>query len=92
MVGRFFRKPEDSASVAADNVVVQKEVVAVSDDVQARSGLPDMVSERVNLHRYLLDKINLTILDSMDQAQLFEELRPMVRDYIRNNNYPLNAK
>jgi pilus assembly protein CpaF len=92
MVGRFFRKTEDSASVASDSVVVQKEVVAVADDGQARSGMPDMVSERVNLHRYLLDKINLTILDSMDQAQLFEELRPMVRDYIRNNNYPLNAK
>ncbi|WP_241741524.1 CpaF family protein [Paragemmobacter straminiformis] len=63
----------------------------VSTAPAARTG-PDMVAERVNLHRFLLDKINLTILDSMEDSQLLEELRPLVRDYVRSNNLPLNAK
>lgn len=53
---------------------------------------PDMVSERVNLHRYLLDRINLGILDTLDNEEIATEIRPLVKDYIRRNNFPLNAK
>ena len=53
---------------------------------------PDMVSERVNLHRYLLDRINLGILDTLDNEEIATEIRPLVKDYIRTNNFPLNAK
>lgn len=87
MVGRFFRKTED-APTAPMSGVTSAEPVAV----ETGRGGPDMVAERVNLHRFLLDKINLTILDSMEDAQLLEELRPLVRDYVRTNNLPLNAK
>ncbi|MFD1196052.1 CpaF family protein [Seohaeicola saemankumensis] len=56
------------------------------------AGMPDMVAERVNLHRYLLDKINLAVLDQMEETQLHNELRPLVRDYVKAQNLPLNAK
>ncbi|MFU8865937.1 MAG: CpaF family protein [Rhodobacterales bacterium] len=56
------------------------------------SGMPDLVAERVNLHRYLLDKINLAVLDQMEEEQLHNELRPLVRDYVKMQNLPLNAK
>ncbi len=52
----------------------------------------DMVAERVNLHRYLLDRINLGILDTLDNEEIATEIRPLVKDYIRQNNFPLNAK
>ena len=52
----------------------------------------DFVNERVTLHRFLIDKINLSILDSLDEDEIRDELRPLVRDYARNNNFPLNAK
>ncbi|WP_425536830.1 CpaF family protein [Ensifer adhaerens] len=52
----------------------------------------DMVAERVNLHRYLLDRINLGILDTMDDEEIATEIRPLVKDYIRRNSFPLNAK
>ncbi|MEK1931390.1 MAG: CpaF family protein, partial [Pararhizobium sp.] len=52
----------------------------------------DMVAERVNLHRYLLDRINLGILDMLDNEEIATEIRPLVKDYIRQNNFPLNAK
>jgi pilus assembly protein CpaF len=54
--------------------------------------MPDLVAERVNLHRFLLDKINLAVLDQMEQEQLHNELRPLVRDYVKTQNLPLNAK
>lgn len=87
MVGRFFRKTEDGPTAPMTGTSPAPEPVAA----QAKGG-PDMVAERVNLHRFLLDKINLTILDSMEDSQLLEELRPLVRDYVRSNNLPLNAK
>ncbi|MBC2837499.1 CpaF family protein [Gemmobacter straminiformis] len=88
MVGRFFRKSEDGLAAPMTGTAPAAEV---STAPAARTG-PDMVAERVNLHRFLLDKINLTILDSMEDSQLLEELRPLVRDYVRSNNLPLNAK
>lgn len=88
MVGRFFRKSEDGLAAPMTGTAPAPEA---SSAPAVRSG-PDMVAERVNLHRFLLDKINLTILDSMEDSQLLEELRPLVRDYVRSNNLPLNAK
>ncbi|EJC78575.1 Flp pilus assembly protein, ATPase CpaF [Rhizobium leguminosarum bv. trifolii WSM2297] len=64
---------------------------ATASDTEASLG-PDMVSERVNLHRYLLDRINLGILDTLDNEEIATEIRPLVKDYIRSNNFPLNAK
>ena len=52
----------------------------------------DFVNERVTLHRFLIDKINLSILDSLEEDEIRDELRPLVRDYARNNNFPLNAR
>ncbi|OWV78614.1 type II secretion system protein E [Rhizobium sp. N122] len=64
---------------------------ATASEEEASLG-PDMVSERVNLHRYLLDRINLGILDTLDNEEIATEIRPLVKDYIRTNNFPLNAK
>ena len=107
MVGRFFRSVEDNSEAAPDSgEVLQIEEVKLTPEktgnvavlakplkpAAAHSKLPDFVAERVNLHRYLLDKINLGILDTFERDELHEEIRPMVRDYVRENNFPLNAK
>lgn len=106
MVGRFFRKSagEEPATELERRIAVQPEVLAgtpVSTPTIApqapkvpavAAGMPDLVAERVNLHRYLLDKINLAVLDQMESEQLHNELRPLVRDYIKMQNLPLNAK
>lgn len=93
MVGRFFRASERPAPVAQEAPV--KEVAIASAPVrpaEVPSGMPDMVAERVNLHRYLLDKINLSVLDSMSEPDILNELRPLVRDYAKLQSLPLNAK
>ena len=52
----------------------------------------DMVAQRVALHRFLLDRINLGVLDTMTGEELVEEIKPLVREYVRDHNFPLNAK
>ncbi len=92
MAGRFFRKSEASP-VAAETVVALKvpEPVRPAPGVQAAYEPPDFVNERVTLHRFLIDKINLSILDTMEEDEIHEELRPLVRSYAKEHNFPLSA-
>jgi pilus assembly protein CpaF len=105
VVGRFFRKPagDEPATELERRIAVHPEVLAgegspvstaapAPKTPAAASGMPDLVAERVNLHRFLLDKINLAVLDQMEAEQLHNELRPLVRDYVKAQNLPLNAK
>lgn len=94
MPGRFFKLLDGRGMAEAPVAGAPRPDDATRSPVEAAadSGMPDMVAERVNLHRFLLDKINLSVLDSMDSAQLHDELRPLVRDYMRQSNLPLNAR
>ena len=97
MVGRFFRSNEARPEGAGDKGTSLDDLLPPQDMAPIRPLTPegtgpDLVAERVNLHRMLLDKINLAVLDTMDDKQLHEELRPIVRDYIKAQNIPLNSK
>lgn len=94
MVGRFFRSTEKKTeqkkveAQGAKGLKTVSEEVSKADPAQAE---PDFISERVELHRFLIDKINLSILDTMDEEEIQDELRPLVRDYAKDNNFPLSA-
>ncbi|MGG7579127.1 CpaF family protein [Rhizobium sp. Nf11,1] len=103
IMGRFYKhqqEPEsrehpeaaDLSLVAAQNMPARPVSDSATAGGEEASLGPDMVSERVNLHRYLLDRINLGILDTLDNEEIATEIRPLVKDYIRSNNFPLNAK
>ncbi len=101
MVGRFFRRSEDDiapAKTPARSILAKKGPLprVESEPVAARPATPtepaDFVNERVELHRFLLDMINLTILDTMQKEELHNELRPFVRAYAKDHNFPLSAK
>ncbi|SCB60674.1 pilus assembly protein CpaF [Rhizobium aethiopicum] len=103
IIGRFYKHQQEPESrehpeAAEPSPVAVQDMPAqpVSDSATASgeeaSLGPDMVSERVNLHRYLLDRINLGILDTLDNEEIATEIRPLVKDYIRSNNFPLNAR
>ncbi|MBW9065018.1 CpaF family protein [Rhizobium herbae] len=99
-IGRFYkqRQPEDEQHSEIADLAVEGAQIApqasggpVATEQETSLGR-DMVAERVNLHRYLLDRINLGILDMLDNEEIAAEIRPLVKDYIRQNNFPLNAK
>ncbi len=95
MVGRFFHKAE-LATTAPKTQPDERQLPTTAQPVPVGSdpgkGSPDLVAERVNLHRFLLDKINLAALENMEQSRLHDELRPLVREYMKAQNIPLNAK
>lgn len=51
----------------------------------------DPVAQRVALHRHLLDEINLSVLDTMSTEELAEEIKPLVRAFIKKNQFPMSA-
>jgi pilus assembly protein CpaF len=51
----------------------------------------DYLSLKVDLHHHLVDRFNLAGLEQASVDQLREDIRPVVRDYIRAKNVPLNA-
>jgi len=104
IIGRFYKRADDAVQPTADGVAgrdVSNGEVTVTlpppgyDAAKTNEAVPhgpDMVSERVNLHRYLLDRINLGLLDSSQNDELAAEIRPLVREYVRTHNFPLNAR
>ncbi len=106
ILGRFYRSSADPLAKPAgpaEEVAVLDErrpetaspAAPAADEQQPpkpEAAGPDMVSERVALHRYLLDRINLGMLDSRESADLAADIRPLVREYVRVRNFPLNAR
>lgn len=62
-----------------------------SSDTSVDQEQQNMVAMRVALHRHLLDEINLSVLDTMYTEELVDEIRPLVRDFIKKNQFPLSA-
>ncbi|MDU8913278.1 CpaF family protein [Aestuariicoccus sp. MJ-SS9] len=95
MAGRFFRTsaPENENKTEATvlNLDAFKAEPENTKHAEPAHDGPDFVSERVALHRYLLDKINLSILDTMEEDEIHAELRPLVRAYAKEHNFPLNS-
>lgn len=67
------------------------EAVAAAPDSGVDEEQQKMVAMRVALHRFLLDEINLSVLDTMYTEELVDEIRPLVRDFIKKNQFPLSA-
>ncbi len=103
LLGRFFQ-PSEGKKPAAGSVdqEIELEVANLIDDDQEAlltesnsadiKTRRDMVAQRVALHRHLLDRINLSVIDTMTSDAIIEEIKPLVREYVREQNFPVNAK
>src|SRR5579871_4646180 len=59
--------------------------------VGAEPGL-DLLALRVDLHRILIDRINLATIDQVSRGELAETIRPMVRAHVRDSGVAINAR
>ncbi len=96
MAGRFFKKTEATVdpSQLGDGVLELKNFSVEEADPPQAPIIPvrhDFVDERVALHRHLLDKINLSMLDTMEPEEIHAELKPLVRAYAKDQKFPLNS-
>lgn len=53
--------------------------------------LSDLINARVQLHQALIDKINISKLETLNNDELKAELMPEVRNYLREANMALNS-
>jgi pilus assembly protein CpaF len=51
-----------------------------------------LLSIKVDLHRHLIDRYNLTALETASKEDILTDIRPVVREFVRVRNLPLNAR
>lgn len=104
ILGRFFVKNDTSKTEPTEGrqePVFKQEDKATENpddesvDQQEKNNNPiqqDIIAQRVALHSYLLDRVNLGLLDTLTAEELVEEVKPLVREYVKAKEFPLSAK
>jgi pilus assembly protein CpaF len=52
----------------------------------------EFLNLKVELHRHLIERFNLATLETASKEQILDEIRPVVREFVRDANVPLNAR
>jgi pilus assembly protein CpaF len=97
MFGRFSSVRPSGLDAAAAPLIANAPAPPVANNDSAVPAAPAALSDRmldvkVDLHQHLLDRYNLANIDQISTAVLAGEIRPIVRDYVRDRNIPLNAQ
>lgn len=88
-------------SVRGTEVLREPTILAGVTNGEAAEPLPNgrpakaettFVDVRVKLHRYLLDRINLRMVDQIRREELIETIRPLVKTYVRDTNFAINSR
>ncbi|MEP9388006.1 CpaF family protein [Mesorhizobium sp. KR9-304] len=89
MFGRFTKS---QVEVGVEPPVEPAPVLPVSDDL--REDLPGdpLLHLKVELHRHLIDRFNLAVLETASRDEILNEIRPIVREFVRTANVALNAR
>lgn len=92
MLGRFIKGPSEPRVPQPAPVVVASNGAATvpASDVELQGD--DFLTLKVELHRHLIDRFNLTALESASKDEILNEIRPIVREFVRIRNVPLNAR
>ena len=97
MLGRF-TKGNGAAAPQLELVAPLPAVELAREEAPALPTAPearhneDFLILKVELHRHLIDRFNLAALETAAKEQILNEIRPEVRDFVRNRNVPLNAR
>jgi len=98
MLGRFSRsKFEGNANGDSRQATLATSVEADSQRRANGAGpdykqADDFIAIKVDLHRHLLDEINLSVIDRISVQELANQVRPIVKNYITTRAYALNAR
>lgn len=91
MLGRFTKGPsEPRVEPKLDPIVPAVPTLSRSADFESPGD--DFLTLKVELHRHLIDRFNLTALESASKEEILNEIRPIVREFVRARNVPLNAR
>ncbi|PBB20494.1 CpaF family protein [Mesorhizobium sp. WSM4313] len=91
MLGRFIKGPNEQKTPPAPVIVVSNGAAAAP-AADAEPQGDDFLTLKVELHRHLIDRFNLTALENASKDEILNEIRPIVREFVRGRNVPLNAR
>ncbi|ESZ38736.1 CpaF family protein [Mesorhizobium sp. M0761] len=89
MLGRFIKAPDERQAVQTAAPPITTPLAPAAD--LAPQG-DEFLALKVDLHRHLIDRFNLTTLESASKDEILNEIRPIVREFVRGRNVPLNAR
>ncbi|TIT54291.1 MAG: CpaF family protein, partial [Mesorhizobium sp.] len=93
MLGRFTKGPSDlRVEPKLEPMAVLPATPTVSPVVDLQPHGDDFLSLKVELHRHLIDRFNLTALENASKDEILNEIRPIVREFVRARNVRLNAR
>src|SRR5688572_29680902 len=89
MFGRFTKGQMD---VRVETPVEAEPVVSVSHDLRDEIAGDPFLHLKVELHRHLIDRFNLAVLETATRDEILNEIRPIVREFVRTASVALNAR
>jgi len=93
MLGRFIKGASEQQAVSkTEQLAVQPVAPALSPAADFESHGNDFLTLKVELHRHLIDRFNLTALENASKDEILNEIRPIVREFVRGRTVPLNAR
>ncbi|CDX60183.1 Type II secretion system protein E [Mesorhizobium plurifarium] len=92
MLGRFIKGPNEQKTPLASVVAAAPSGAATAPAAEAEPQGDDFLTLKVELHRHLIDRFNLTALENASKDEILNEIRPIVREFVRGRNVPLNAR
>ncbi|MGC5843916.1 CpaF family protein [Mesorhizobium abyssinicae] len=92
MLGRFIKGPSEPRASQPLAVVATSNGAAVSPASDAEMQGDDFLTLKVELHSHLIDRFNLAALETASKDEILNEIRPIVREFVRGRNVPLNAR
>ncbi|TPI69311.1 CpaF family protein [Mesorhizobium sp. B2-8-9] len=92
MLGRFIKGTNEQRALQPAPVAAASNGVAIVPAPDVESQGDDFLTLKVELHRHLIDRFNLTALESASKDEILNEIRPIVREFVRGRNVPLNAR
>ncbi|MFD2055880.1 CpaF family protein [Mesorhizobium calcicola] len=91
MLGRFLKGPaEPLAQQATQRAPLPLAAPPPVPDLAPHGD--EFLALKVDLHRHLIDRFNLTALENSSKDEILNEIRPIVREFVRGRNVPLNAR
>ncbi|TGV75006.1 CpaF family protein, partial [Mesorhizobium sp. M00.F.Ca.ET.158.01.1.1] len=92
MLGRFIKGPSEQRVLQTVPGVPTPNGALPSAAVETEAQSDDFLSLKVDLHRHLIDRFNLTALENASKDEILNEIRPIVREFVRSHSVPLNAR
>ncbi|PBB65001.1 type II secretion system protein E [Mesorhizobium sp. WSM4312] len=92
MLGRFIKGGEARIEPRVESIATLPAVNGPPPVADLEQHGDEFLALKVDLHRHLIDRFNLASLETSSKDEILNEIRPIVREFVRGRSVPLNAR